>query len=323
MADLKNHLYIFNSNLKKFIVGFFKFVIPIILILALVEYQIKQYRFEEVAKLSYLQKNSNRLKVLFLGSSQTQRAINPEYISLPAINLANSSQRPFEDFILLKHFKPHLDSLKLVVLELGYDQLNRSKKYTASTLDSHNLHFYDVNTFNRSLRPSDLLMFNNKPKFYSNILKENFYNTPSITPNQFGFDSNKYVGSYSIAGYEDSRVKDEDIFIENVNHPITFLENLSLFKEMINYCKQSNLKVLIYAPPSHIRFNNLRDQKLINQRDSVIVQLKMEFPEIYIFNEETNSEFDMTLFYNANHLNPDGAKKATENIDKFISNKIF
>lgn len=323
MADPKNRLYIFNSNLKNFLLNFFIFITPIILIIFLIDYELRHYRFEEVAKISYLQKNTDKINILFLGSSQTQRAINPEYLSLPAINLANSSQRPFEDFKLLKFFQPKLDSLKLIVLELGYDQLNRSKKYTASTLDSHNLHFYKVNTFNRSLKPSDYLIFNNNPEYYANILKEKFYNSPSITPNNFGFDNSKYTGSYSAAGYDNIKIKDEDIFIENVNNPGIVNENLKIFKEMILYCLDNKLKVLIYVPPSHFRFNNLRNSYLINQRDKTLDELKKEFPELHFFIDETNPNFDISLFFNANHLNPKGAKKATEIIDIFIKNEVF
>lgn len=62
----------------------------------------------------------------------------------------------------------------------------------------------------------------------------------------------------------------------------------------------------------------MRDTNLVYERDSLVKNLMEEYENLYFFNDEDNSGFEADLFYNANHLNPIGAKKKLAQISKLL-----
>ncbi|WP_159039921.1 hypothetical protein [Christiangramia fulva] len=275
----------------------------------MVEYTLSEINFAEKVRYNYIQENSDEIEILFLGSSQIERAINPKFIAAGAINLANSSQTLFEDFKLLKFFNPKLPKLKLVVLEISYDKLERDKSNILPILDPKNLKFYGVNTFGRKLKLQDHLLFHFSPKYFSKILNEYIFKTSNIKLNKFGFDENKFDGAYSHANY---------VLIENIHNKKNYKKNLLLLNEIISYCNENNLKIFIYHPPTHYRYNELRDPSLVKKWRKLIDSLKYQYPKIHFFIDDTNSTFTRKYFDDANHLNPLGAEKATKTLDSIL-----
>lgn len=323
MPDPQNHSFISNSKIRKLVFTWMLFIFPVLLILLLTEYTLRKIPFPEKVKKNYIEAHNEEIEILVLGSSLTERAINPIYITRPTINLANSSQRLYENYQLLKYFNPKLPALKLVVIEVAYDILQRDKSFTSEIIDRKNLAFYNVNTFDRSVKLIDRFMFSSNPNYFSNALKEYFFDKSKIKLNEFGFDENKFDGSFEAVQHKDSLIYDKDIFIENVENNKAFLENSKLLFDIIDYCKIHDLRVLIYSPPTHSRLNKLRDPKLVKKRDSVLTVLKDKNPDILFYIEDTNPEFQLKYFYNADHLNPDGAKKASQNLNRFIMDKFY
>lgn len=324
MADLKNHSFTSNSKIRKFSLTLLIFMLPVLGVLALVEYELRHIEYPEAVKNRYIQNHKNKIEILFLGSSQIERAINPEYLSKPAINLANSSQRLPEDFLLLKHFAPQLPSLQVVVIEVGYDKLYRDKNYTSKIIDQKNLLFYGINTFNRIRKLKEHFLFFSDPRYFSNLLKEKYNHSSPVQLNKYGFDENQFFGSYQAVKYRDSLILDKDIFIENVKtSKKVYSHNLKVLYKIIEYCKTNNLNILIYSSPKHFRYNELRNQNLVEKRDSLFSVLKTEYPQIKFFIKDKDSSFTANYFYNGNHLNPDGAKKATKDIDNEILKDFF
>ncbi len=323
MADQKNHSYISNSKIRKFIFTGLIFTLPVLIIMILIEVLLPQLDFAEKIKNQYLQDNSCEIEILFFGSSQVERAINPEYISKPSINLANSSQRLFEDFELLKRFNNDLPNLKAIVIEITFDKLERDRKETSSIIHHKNLKFYNVNTFARNLKIQDYFLFHSDPAYFSNKIEMYFNEDQEIVYNQYGFDVNKYFGSFPQANFKDSLIKNENIYIQNINNNRAFQENLKILEELITFCNSHNLKLVIYSPPEHVRFRKLRKPKLVSKYEDLIRELKLKHPEIEFYSDTYNPDFLMQDFYNANHLNPDGAKKASQNLNQFLLEKFF
>lgn len=309
--------------MRKFVIQSFIFLCPILAVLLFIEYDLQNQEFPETIKHKALTEQIDELEILFLGSSQIERAINPEYVSRPAMNLANSSQRLYENFQLLKNFRPKLAPLKVVVLELSYDMLDRDPSFTSNIIHHKNLLFLKVNTFGRSLRPNDKVLFSADPEYFSDYLLRQWSKKPQENFNEYGFDTSKYEGSYSVAKFQDSLLKDGDIFIENVQNPQAYKENLQLLHQFLQYCQKQDLKVLIYHPPTHARYNALRNQELLQKWQNLILDLKQEYPEISFFIEDENPDFKMKHFYNGNHLNPVGAKKATRAVDQILEQEFF
>ena len=323
MADPKNHSFISNSKIRKFILSGVIFILPVLIIMILAEYLLTQLDFAEKIKNQYIEDNSSGIEILFLGSSQVERAINPEYIVKPSINLANSSQRLYEDFELLKRFVKELPNLKVVVIEITFDKLERDHSETASVVHHKNFKFYNVNTFGRNLKIQDNFLFHSDPSYFSNQIESYFTGKQEIVYNKYGFDINKFHGSYPQAKFNDSLIKDDSIYIQNIENEIAFLENRKILENLIQFCASKNLKILVYSPPEHIRFRKLRKPHLVQKYENFIKKLKILHPKIEFYSDTYNTQFLIEDFYNANHLNPDGAKKASLLLDEEILKKFY
>lgn len=278
--------------------------------------------FPEAVKQEHIDQNAEDIEILVLGSSQIQRAINPEYLSRPTSNLANSSQLLFEDFQLLKHFRPSLPNLKGTVIEVSYDKLERNKSFTNPALHHRNLKFYDVNTFGRPVNFKDFFLFHANPEhFYKNLVAY-LRGDSAIKLNRYGFDENKYDGIFKNVQYKDS-IEEQLITIENVKDSLTYEENKTLLHQMIRYALEEDLEVLIYHPPTHHAYNRLRDPELIEKWQNLLTELEKEYPQLHFLIDDKNPDFKTTHFYNGNHLNPDGAEKASKIMDSVINKNFY
>ncbi|MDT0651548.1 hypothetical protein [Autumnicola edwardsiae] len=318
MADRKNHSFTSNFNLRRFFYHICLFIIPVIGIYTTLELTLRSVPFEPKVKYEYYLKNNKKIEILALGASQTERSINPEYLDKVGLNLANSSQGIYANLELFKFFEPRLPNLKLVILGLPYNSIQRGPDFTMMEVHHYNLIFYGVNTFGRSIKPQDYLLLHTNPDFFSTRLMNFLKDESPIKLNQQGFDTNKVYGSYQAVDFKINRINREDIYIENFRNKQALQKNKNILKNFLSYCKDQQIKVLFYSPPSHSLYNALRDKRMIRERDNLIKDLKKEFPSIEFFNEEKNEAFTARYFYNANHLNPKGARKATLRLNEFI-----
>ena len=320
MADQKNHSFIFSSNkYLKFVISFVLFISPILLIYGSIEYALSNYvNFPEKIKIKYLKENKSAIEVLVLGASHSQRAINPQYLSFKTINLANSSQGVYENLILFQNFEKELTGLKLVIIGITYNTLSIDKEFTQPVLNALNLKFYKVNTFKRDVKYSDFLIYHVKPDYFTEKLLEIVDKSEKEEFNKYGFQTNKFHGNYKWFPEDTGKITDEDIYVYNEYSKSVYTENLKYLKDIIKRCEERNINVLLYDPPSHIRFNKLRKQKLIIKRTKLIEDLEREFSNVRSFIRDTAKAYDSHYFYNADHLNPIGAKKATLELNNYI-----
>ena len=103
------------------------------------EFMLGRMEFAESVKFKFIQNHTNEIEILFLGSSQVERAINPKFLTPVSINLANSSQRLYEDFELLKRFNKELPNLNVVLIEITFDKLERDRTETSILVHHKNL----------------------------------------------------------------------------------------------------------------------------------------------------------------------------------------
>lgn len=80
-----------------------------------------------VYKREYMETHRGEIKTLILGSSNAYDGINPSILPA-AFNLANSSQTLEDDARLLEKYIDGMDSLKTVILGLGYHSLGEAQE---------------------------------------------------------------------------------------------------------------------------------------------------------------------------------------------------
>ena len=304
--------------MKKFVITLLIFSLPVLIVFSTIEIYLRTIQFPEKIKKQYLENHKNDISILAIGSSHYERGINPAFLKNETLNLGNSSQRIAEGFELLKGIYPEIPSLKLLIVEVSYDWLERDKTLTSPVVDRLNLLAYDINTYQRPLKPWDHLIFPVRPDYFSEVINASLNDEYALKYNRFGFDTTKYHGSYQAVGHQDSLILDKDIFVENAENQSELNKNSNILKKVISYCEERNVRVLIYNPPIHYRYKNLRKIEIVKRRDSILQSLMKSNPELKLLNLEETSDFEAINFYNGDHLNPKGAKKATKILNNFI-----
>lgn len=306
--------------MKKFIYRLLIFLFPVVLILLGVEFYLRNISYSVTKKRDYLAHHSQTIQVMALGSSHYERGINPEYLDFETINFGNSGQRIFENYRLFKNFEPKLPELNLVIVEMSFDWLERDKSITPEIIDHENLVFFNTNTFNRPVQLWDYSLYISNSDYYTNLILDSFQKTSDFGYNKYGFDTLKFYGSYEAAKFNEHLIKDEDIYVENADSLKEFKKNTRIFKSLIEECQEKNIDVLIYNTPSHFRYNNQIKKSVIKRRDSLLEIILKDFPKVKVLDLESARSFEYQDFYNADHLNPVGAKKATIRLNQFIKN---
>ena len=109
------------------------FVLPVLAVAIMLEIVAENIPNSYTYKRQYMEQHGGKIKTLILGSSNAYDGLNPSVLS-DAFNLANSSQTLEDDYRLLSRFIDNTDSLKTVIVGLGYHSLgstdNRRMYYT-------------------------------------------------------------------------------------------------------------------------------------------------------------------------------------------------
>lgn len=305
--------------MKKFISRILIFTFPVILIWLGTEIMLRKVDYAVSKKAVYFENHKSEIKILALGSSHFERGINPMFLDWPTLNLGNSGQRINENYDLYKHFIKQLPQLKLVIVELSYDWLERDKSLTPAIIDHENLIYYDTNTFDRRVMPWDYSLYLSDSDYYSKILLDKLKGKTESRYNSFGFDTLRYFGYYQSVGYKNEKIEDQEIFVQNAEDSAQFQKNVQVFKNLIKDCRNRGISVLVFNTPNHFRYNELRDPEIVSRRDSLENALLSEFAGLKILDLENNTDFTAKYFYNADHLNPKGAEKATRILNEYIS----
>ena len=322
MQDQKKSLSIFSFSKKqlRFLLMCGIFFLPIIALYIMVEMKVSEIpnRFSVIR--DYIKKDGDKIEIAVFGSSQIQNGINPEFLNKPTINLGSLGQHHNTDFTLLKGLKNRFPNLKTVVFEASYGHFeipHNSKYYWKNSVF---LKYYHVNTFGRPVTPKDSLLFISHPGKFSKIISDYYLKTAEINRvNQYGFDTLNFEGKYKKQNYDSLSIIKKPIKIYKRESLETFHYNANYFYNMIDYCIEQNLQVIILSPPTQSHYNVLRNNSILKRRNRVLSQVKETHNNIHLLNLETDLSFTIKDFKNENHLNPNGAKKLTIKLDSLIN----
>jgi hypothetical protein len=314
--------------MKHFIKKILWFILPVLLpllvILLSIELILEKYPSTFQYKAQYIKQNSNTISIIFLGSSHTQNAINPEYItSYNAANLAFGSQDYKLDMQLLNHWIGRLPKLKYVVFDLSYHSLEfeNPPNYYVNTLY---LKYYHINNFTKKTSLFNRSVFLSRPSLYLELLKYR-NNIPNI--NKFGFSTEsalweKELDRFKNLNYDTTFINADlnNIFInrhreENIH---AYYKNSFRLLNMIKRCIRNHMQPIILIPPVYQSYYLEMTPSKKERRDNFLRIIKKKYPQIIIINYENNSIFSVTDFINEDHLNPIGAKKFTQIVDSII-----
>lgn len=299
------------------------FFIPVIGVSILMEALVLKMPASYKNNSNYYIENHDLIEIIALGSSQMAGAINPEYFDKPAICLASSSQHHKLDFTIFKQLQLNSKKIKYVIIELSPNHLelpHNSKKFWKNSVY---LKYFNVNAFERKTYFKDELIYLSNPDLYSKKIMEYYLlNTGNTQLNKYGYNSDmsgSIFKKYNFDKIEIDKLKTHPNQLEN---PEIFKHNTAYLFSMLSYFRENNIHPIICTLPLYKTFRNNLNTNNVTRRDSIISVIKTKFPETTFFEaEKDTANFKIYDFSNANHLNPDGAKKLTLKLNEII-NKI-
>lgn len=306
-------IFSFNKAQLRFLKYCVVFLIPVILAYIVLELLVLNIPINYKVFGHYLDKHSQEIEVLGLGSSQEKNGFNPALSDKSALNLGSTGQHHNEDFHILKGTIERLPKLKYVVMEVSYNHLelpHRPNDYWKNTIY---LKYYDVNAFERPTWFKDRLVYLSNVHFYSYILMDYYvHKKDKAILNEYGYDTNDFEGAFSKLDYNESKIVNHKFRVINREDSIVFKKNTAFLFEMMDYMKSKDLKVIICTMPLYKTYVKKRLPGLVHRRDSVLDVIKKKYNNVVLLEEEADTiNFTVKDFLNENHLNPDGAKKFT------------
>jgi hypothetical protein len=311
--------------MKKFLRSFSKFILPFIILVVAIELYVLYFPSTFNRKAHYLHDNMGTAELLVLGSSHSQNALNPEFLQLKTVNLANPGQDVQIDSALFFRYVPDMKQLKMVILELDYFTLEEKNDKENFRLPWYK-RFFGIELYPIPLK-SQISIYASSPSFFNKVLVDAI--NPKKTTyhiNQYGFITNDFPGvmkdqnfdSLSLAQTAKERLKNTHTkeSVENL------LFNRSKLNSMISYCNANKKQVLLLSNPMYTTYINNELKGKIERKKQYLDSLLQAAPSVHYYNYEQDPRFTVYDFKNDDHLNSDGAKKYTLIVDSIVNRMI-
>ena len=316
-CNFRKTVYLFSILImRKFIKLFILFSSPIIIGMISFEIFLRIIPNEYSIKRKYLDSNSNKIKVLFLGSSHVYYGINPEYMSIESFNAAHVSQSLNYDFAILEKYRSNWKELKYLILPIDYFSLfttleNGIEKWRVKNYST----YYDIR--NGGDYWVNFEIFNGPlPGNISRAFTYIFNQNSGLNCNKWGF-GNTYNSKVKNDLIATGKTAARRHTVDNLN-TVTFSKNIEDLHSIINFSQKNKIKLIFITCPAYYTYRDNLNQKQLLLTLKVIRQLASENSNTAYYNFLSDTSFVDTDFYDADHLNEIGAKKFTFKIEEII-----
>ncbi len=300
--------------MNTFIKKTFIFILPVILILSIFEFLLRTIPNDYSLKKKYLDKNSEEIEILVLGSSHSFRGINPEFFSYNSFNASNVSQHIKQDCFIFNKYKDDLINLKYIVLPISYFSLFKGLEDGIEHWRIKNYNIYFNSYYSCNIKYY-FEIFNSR--FKDNVKRIKKYyrkNNNSVTCTPLGFSRIPVV--LDQIGLDESG---KAAALRHGSREFGRLEkNILLLATLIADCNERGVEVVLFTPPAHRAYRKHLSQNNLDIINASIQKLCNRFNNVSYFYFLDDSRFENNCFSNADHLNQAGAKKLTLIINELL-----
>lgn len=314
----------YRSRMKKFFVKGFIFVLPLILLLAFIEFRLSKIPNGYTTKKNFFEQRIAEYEVVNTGTSHTLMSINPRYLDGKAYNLAYLGQSLYYDAQLISRYLDRMQNLKLLIVPVSYQSL----QYRMS---NNRLHGWRANFYSRhyGFPDEDGNSGWRKPGNYSLIALYGIDETRSyirggFTPRlEIKIDEN----GWGDMGYV-SNLSERNVRARISNHhasmkPEVIGENKGTLENLFDKLRAKNVSIVIVTTPvSQVYASKMLPENLFRMQEG-IEYLRHKYGIEY-FNYMYDQRFVAEDFLDADHLNARGAEKFSKIInDDFVKRYIY
>ncbi len=290
------------------------FVLPIFLLLAYFEYNLRSMDNSYLKKRIYLEKNIESIEVLIIGSSHANSGIDPEVFGQNIFNIANSAQDFFYDLKIMEKYIDKLGSIKTVIIPVSY----HSFEYRISNgLEPWRCFYYSLYfgiESDSSVNDFDLRNYSAfalwEPLRSLGHAFEGFRgDTQYMSLSGFMPTENKGLAVLKDEINEKSgklRVKQQHHFMKEENWSF----NVDNLNNLFSLLRSKNIDVILITTPVTTTFyQNISKAKW--SRTQRTIQAMCDNFDLKYYNYFFDKRFSLADFSNDDHLNVDGARKLT------------
>jgi hypothetical protein len=280
------------------------------------EFALRRIPNDYKLKKAFLDKHSNSMEILCLGSSHAYYGINPVYFSKNSFNGSHISQSLDYDLKILKKYHNRLNNLKYILIPLSCFTLyyNLEDGIQSWRVKNYSL-YYDIHT------PKSVNV-----KAYSEVLSINFYlnltrlyayymrKKPEITCSELGFGMN-----FSSNDRQDL-IKTGITAAKNHGKRTIPLFNMGVdvLEQIIDFAQKNKSMVILFTPPAYYTYRENLAPDQLDDTLNAVREISKKHGNVIYKNYMYDKTFVESDFYDADHLNEIGAKKMTKILDNLI-----
>lgn len=299
--------------MQKFLFKLTWFFLPILVLGIGLEYGVRNIPNDYSYKKSFLDNKAKDIDVLVLGSSHAYRGINPDFFKENAFNAAYVSQTMEYDNKIFRKFSDKLDSLKVVVWAISYNSLFAKLEHEKEYWRKKNYAIYYDVPVSYSFQDNTELLGNTLKVTLSKIIKYYIKHEDFITTDKHGFGhrtGNRDV-NFETNGAE--AVKRHTKSNDYLGY------NLKLLKEFINETEKRGIKLLIVTTPTYKTYYSKLDSNQMNETTLALKTVAANNSSVEYRDFLKDSRFNKNDFYDADHLNDQGAHKFSLMLDSIVN----
>lgn len=303
-------MIIINKQIKKIIAKISILAIPILCIMIYLEVNLMKIENNYHIKKQFIEEEIKDIDTIITGSSHTAFGINPDFLQDKVFVLAFPWQNLYyDDKLVLKYLKD-MEKLRLAIITVSYPSLE-----TGITRKNFYAYYYGImspNTMGWEIHPEK----------YSLLYVYGMRNSLELAFNGFKGLSEDFVVERN--GFLHNKVEQQQELDDNYGRGVLMgmkekyiKENVESIEEMIRALQERNIAVVIITIPQFYKYTDKLDAEKYGRMQGNINYLCNKYSVEY-HNYLFDKRFTAEDFRDIAHLNPQGAKKFSEIINKDI-----
>ena len=306
--------------MRKFIIKVSLFLFPLIILAFILEISLRHIPNDYSYKKEYLDKNSDEIETLILGSSYAFYGLNPVYFSNKTFNASHISQSLKYDYEIYHKYQPDFKKLKTIVIPIAYFTMWwKLENENSSWRIKNYVIYYDMTDPESYLHYSEIL----SNKFKINITRFFSYyiqKESNITSSELGWGiayNSKHSKDLAKTG-ENAALRHTRDNINSKDNKTVFDENASFLNKIIE--SDENIKIILFTPPAYKTYYENLEQQQLAKTIEFATEISENHNNCIYYNFLEDTSFIAEDFYDADHLNEIGARKLSLIINHIIVN---
>lgn len=307
--------------MKQFLKTIILFFIPIALGFCALEIGMRTVPNSYSFKKNWLDKNISSVHIWTFGSSHGLYGISPKYFSKPAFNSAHVSQPLKYDAFIFHKYIEQADSVEWVILPISYFTLTSKMEDGEEWWRIKNYCIYYDCPYHKWKPKYNCEIIGNPLSLYKQIKRVGRYWIKGVDDNScdslgldLGFSKNKrgeqwYMNGKHRAKYHTNNLQEKKLVIQ---------ENIGYLERIIEKCEEKNVSVLLLTTPVCSTYYDCVDSAQYSLMVNTCERLVRENNNVTYLNLFKDSRFVEDDFFDADHLETEGAAKLTKILNNYI-----